>query len=101
MTDSGRSTQRAAILHLLIAARGEWVPLPQISACAAQYNARIYELRRLGFRIVNKKKDVDGVRHSWFRLASSPIQTSVAMPSASAVERVSETLPLFTEGDQA
>jgi len=96
-----RATQRGRILAISIARRGEWVPLPQISACAAQYNARIYELRRLGFRIANKTKDVDGVRHSWFRLASSPVQTGVAMPSASAVERVRESLPLFTEGDQA
>lgn len=65
---SGAKTQRARILRLLIDARGAWVPLPEIMACAAQYNARILELRRLGFDIENRTEIVDGVRHSWFRL---------------------------------
>jgi hypothetical protein len=64
-------TQRVAILRLLIDARGSWVPLPEILACAAQYNARIFELRRLGFAIENKTEEINGLRHSWFRLASS------------------------------
>lgn len=37
-----RANQRSRILELLIAARGEWVPLPNIMECAAQYNARIH-----------------------------------------------------------
>src|SRR5438034_3026465 len=61
-------TQRAAILRLLIEARGAWVPLPEIMACAAQYNARVLELRRLGFHVENKTERVNGARHSWFRL---------------------------------
>ena len=101
MKKDSRATQGGRILAILSAGRGEWVLLPQISACAAQYSARICELRYLGFRIANKAKDVDRVRHSWFRLASSPVQTSAAMPSASAAERVRESLPLFTEGEQA
>lgn len=65
-------TQRAAILRLLIDAHGAWVPLPEILALGvAQYNARIFELRRLHFNIENRTEQVDGVRHSWFRLASS------------------------------
>ena|SRR6266478_2979757 len=75
MKDS-RSTQRAKILNVLISARGDWVPLPRITACAAQYNARVYELRRLGFKIVNRTRDVDGVRRSWFRLESGPVAPS-------------------------
>ena len=47
---TGRKTQRANILARLVATHGAWVPLPEIMACAAQYNARI----------------------SWFRLAESP-----------------------------
>jgi hypothetical protein len=70
---AGRKTQRAAILRLLIDARGDWVPLPDILACAAQYNARIFELRRLGFSIENRTEEIDGVRHSWFRLVNSPV----------------------------
>src|SRR5580704_10388945 len=69
-------TQRGEILGLLIKAHGDWVPLPQVTACAAQYNARVYELRRLGFKIVNRARDVDGVRHSWFRLESKPAEVS-------------------------
>jgi hypothetical protein len=71
MKDS-RSGQRAKILDLLISARGDWVSLPRIMDCAAQYNARIFELRRLGFRITNRTQDVKGSRHSWFRLESGP-----------------------------
>ena len=66
-----RKKQRDQILGILIAARGEWVPLPVIMDRAAQYNARILELRRLGFTIENRTKTVDGARHSWFRLAQS------------------------------
>jgi hypothetical protein len=65
-------TQRGKILALLIAASGGWVPLPEIMACAAQYNARVLELRRLGFAIENKTERINGVRHSWFRLIVSP-----------------------------
>jgi hypothetical protein len=68
-------TQRAAILHVLINARGSWVPLPEILALGiAQYNARIFELRRLGFDIENRvETDLEtGARHSWFRLVASP-----------------------------
>ncbi len=66
-----RENQRAAILTLLMAAHGDWVPLPQILALGiAQYNARIYELRRLGFRITNRIEEVDGIRRSWYRLES-------------------------------
>jgi hypothetical protein len=67
-----RSGQRTKILELLISARGDWVSLPRIMDCAAQYNARIFELRRLGFRITNRTQDVNGSRHSWFRLESEP-----------------------------
>jgi hypothetical protein len=65
-------TQRARILRLLIDARGDWVPLPEIMACAAQYNARILELRRLGFNVENRTERTDGARHSWFRLIALP-----------------------------
>jgi hypothetical protein len=96
-------TQRAAILRLLIDARGAWVPLPQILALGiAQYNARLWELRRLGFVIENKSESVDGVRHSWYRLVSSPgppASTPKPEPSKPALEwqdRPRSTgLPLF------
>jgi hypothetical protein len=71
-----RSGQRAKILDLLISARGDWVSLPRIMACAAQYNARIHELPRGGFRIENRTKKVHGVRQSWFRLVRGPDQSA-------------------------
>ena len=71
-------TQRGEILALLIKARGDWVPLPEIMACAAQYNARVFELRRLGFSVENRTDTIDGVRHSWFRLAASKPETETA-----------------------
>ena len=65
-------TQRAAILRLLVDAKGGWVALPDVLALGiAQYNARILELRRLGFVIENKTERVHGARHSWFRLVNS------------------------------
>jgi len=64
-----RKTQSAALLRLLIDAHGSWVPLPEILALGiAQYNARILELRRLGFVIENKTERINGARRSWFRL---------------------------------
>jgi hypothetical protein len=91
---SSRSTQRGKILQLLIAARGEWVPLPTIANHAKQYNARIFELRRLGFRIANRTKLVNGARHSWFRLEP---QTPIAVSPESKLpaQSVSCSFPEF------
>ena len=83
------NTQQAAILRLLIDARGAWVPLPEIMACAAQYNARVFELRRTGFNVENRTEHVDGVRHSWFRLVNS---STPAAPE-SVKEKVSPADP--------
>ena len=66
-----KKSQRGAILALLIQARGGWVELPEIMRLAAQYNARLHELRALGFKIENRIRDVGGVRRSWFRLIPS------------------------------
>ena len=64
-----RNTQRGRILGLLIANRGSAVPLPEILKLGvAQYNARIFELRRLGFSIQNFQEG----GHSFFRLQSGP-----------------------------
>jgi len=87
-----RGTQRAEILGLLISAGGAEVPLPKITECAAQYNARIFELRRAGFRIKNRTQEVNGARHSWFWLESTPTSRTIT-----PADRPSETLALFTE----
>lgn len=76
------NTQRARILNLLIEARGREVPLPEIAACACQYGARIFELRRLGFVILNRTEERDGERRSWFRLISGPPQADTSTPAA-------------------
>jgi hypothetical protein len=75
------SSQRARILRLLMEARGGWVPSPEIAACAQQYNSRLFDLRRLGFRIENRTEEIDGARHSWFRL----VPTSSTSPAAERV----------------
>ena len=79
-------TQRARILRLLVEARGGWVPSPAIAECAQQYNARLFELRRLGFEILNRNEEREGVRHSSFRLVSSPAQ-AISPSTSPAVER--------------
>ena len=91
---SNHSTQRAKILAELVSARGEWVPLYRVTQHAAQYNARVYEVRRMGHVIRNRTREIDGVRHSWFRLepgASQPIPAPAATTQA-------VNLPLFGEG---
>ena len=70
---SDYKTQRAAILALLIAAKGAWVSLPEIMALGiAQYNSRILELRRLNFAVQNRTETIHGRRHSWYRLVPGP-----------------------------
>ena len=63
--------QRQKIFALLSSRKGEWVPLPDILALGiAQYNARIYELRRSGLSILNKTKKINGMRMSWYQLST-------------------------------
>jgi len=69
----GAKSQRDQILALLINARGSWVPLTEIIPLAAQYNALFHEIRhKRGFNVENRTQEVDGIRHSWFRLISRP-----------------------------
>lgn len=78
---SSRQTQCERILRLLLDAHGSWVALPEIMACAAQYNARIFSLRRAGHNIENRTQEVNGECHSWYRLVDSP---TVPAPSNSS-----------------
>lgn len=73
-------TQSANILRLLTDAHGAWVSLPEIMALAAQYNARIFELRKQGFSIENRTEVVGEARHSWFRIANSPTSPAPTPP---------------------
>jgi len=73
-----RGTQRGRILGLLIAARGSGVSLTEILALGiAQYNARIFELRRLDIPIQNYQEG----GHDLFRLVPG---ASVPAPAPSA-----------------
>jgi hypothetical protein len=96
------ATQRAAILRILLEAKGAWVPLPRITACAAQYNARIFELRRLGWIIENRAEtQPDGERHTWFRLTGKKLNTLDETPPIETrwADRPRATgLPLFDAG---
>jgi len=91
------SSQRARILRLLIEARGREVPLPEIAACACQYGARIFSLRKRGFVILNRTEERDGVRHSFFRLVSSPVQAE-ASPAAERDDNP-QTIPPNVKSD--
>ena len=93
--------QSETILALLRSAHGAWVPLPEILALGiAQYNARIFELRK-HFTIDNHTETINGVRHSWFRLVESPTapEPAPSKPSQSWADRPRLTgLPLFDLG---
>jgi len=77
MSADSHKSQQAAILALLVCARGAEVGLPEILrlgiARIARYNARVDQLRKLGFRITNRTQVVEGKRHSWFRLEPGPM----------------------------
>jgi hypothetical protein len=77
---SNFKTQRQHILDLLMAAEGAEVPLAEIMVCAAQYNACIHELRKRGYKIVNRSETCNGVKHSWYRLESSPANLTPRTP---------------------
>lgn len=53
----------------------EWIPLPEIMRHAAQYNARIHELRTRKddpMNIENNKTKINGQWHSWYRYMPEP-----------------------------
>jgi hypothetical protein len=72
--NESRSPQRARLLRELIDARGGEVPLTRILALGiAQYQARLFELRDMGFCIPPPRiETINGQRHSWYRLVSGP-----------------------------
>lgn len=75
-------TQRERILNLLISSKGQWIPVIEIAALAKQYNARLLELRRMGFQIKNRIREENGERLSWFMLetgAEEPKQPSTRL----------------------
>jgi hypothetical protein len=103
-TTSRQNLQSLRIITLLRSARGAWVPLPEVLALGiAQYNARIFELRKRGLNIENRTESIDGIRHSWFRLVDSPAAVEPKLeppkPSQKWADRPRLTgLPLFDLG---
>jgi hypothetical protein len=53
---------------LLESRANQWVPLFEITPLAAQYSARIFELRGAGYEIRNRTEHRSGAVHSWFML---------------------------------
>jgi hypothetical protein len=86
---TNHKTQRQHILDLLMAAEGGEVALAEIMVCAAQYNACIHELRKRGYKIVNRSETRNGVKHSWYRLESSPAEPMPGTPSRKRTSRES------------
>ena len=66
---SKHNTQRQQLLAELKAVAPDWLPLVRVMEVGGpQYNARIFELRALGYRIENRQEG----DHSWFRLLVNP-----------------------------
>ena len=63
-----RVNQRDRIFRLLQSRAGKWVPLYEITPLAAQYSARILDLRSAGHEIRNRTGHRNGAVHSWFML---------------------------------
>jgi hypothetical protein len=79
---SNFKSQPQHILDLLMAAEGAEVPLADIMVCAAQYNYCIHALRKRGYKIINRWEMRDGVKHSWYRLESSPADLTPRTPES-------------------
>ena len=63
-----KANQKERIRDMFLKRPNEWVSLLEILGLyIAQYNARIYELRRDGMNIENKIQVIDGSRNTWFR----------------------------------
>lgn len=67
---STAQTQRERILARLIEAGGLEVPSPELARISLQYNARIFEARRMGFKIISRTQTVNGQKHGFYRLAA-------------------------------
>ena len=60
--------QREEMLAFFKARPNQWIPVYEVARIALQYNARIKELRNLGYHIENKLIEVvNGKRHTAFR----------------------------------
>lgn len=91
-----RRNQQHKILELLAAARGNWVPLPQMLALKiSQFGARILELRREGHIIRNKTEHKDGQVLSWYRLEPTLGCSGVKAERISSLSPPARSFPEF------
>jgi hypothetical protein len=81
-------TQEERILWLLHAAWPEWTPAPVLARISLQYGARIFSLRRKGWKIANKVETKNGVKHGSFRLATPGTFPNPNKEAAQAVEKM-------------
>ena len=68
-----RPSQTARIVDLLRSRSPHWVSLPEILELRiSQYSARIHQARHdWGLNIENRVENVNGKKHSWFRLVEN------------------------------
>jgi hypothetical protein len=90
------TSQQSRLLDTLASVRGEWVPLPRILELKiSQFGARILELRRLGYRIVNRTENVNGKRHSWYRLEPGSRDSGIKPERTAVSSPGTESFPQF------
>ena len=76
-------TQAGRLKSMFAARPKEWIPLPEILKMGiAQYNARIFDLRKARMIIINKTKTIDGEVHSWFMYEPNEVQQELFQNNA-------------------
>ncbi len=90
---NSRHHQRAAILSVLAAAKGAWVPLAEVASCSEFWGVRIHELRQVGLKI--QSKGIGGSR-TFFRLDCGA-EKSVESEPGVALNTATTDAPAFPE----
>jgi hypothetical protein len=67
--------QRKKIRELFEHRPNEWIPIYEFVNIALQYNARVFELKKEGMLIMNKKEKINGIWHSWLRYTPKDIHS--------------------------
>lgn len=63
-------SQTDIIIKVLQDRKGKWVPMPELCAAAGCYatHSRVAEARKRGLTIENMVNQVEGKRHSFYRI---------------------------------
>ncbi|MAO64273.1 MAG: hypothetical protein CL666_04680 [Balneola sp.] len=96
-----KATQSEATLHLLMVRANQWVPMPEIVNYTAQHcrsmchaiHSRASDLRERGYDIQNETKEVDGVKHSCYKLSIAP----GALNALKAKFTLGESIPHYNQ----